>query len=478
MSAIKELEAAGEVITPAVRAVILSLEAIAARVPLLEARIAELEARLAQHSGNSSRPPSTDPPGAPRAKPKARGGKRGAQRGHKGHHRSRVPPERVDAFVPRYPDSCGHCGTVLAGAPQSGPAVAHQVAELPPVQAHVTEYQLHALCCPTCGRTTRATPPAEVAGRHFGARLSAFVALLAGRFHLSRRQTRALLEEVLEVPPSLGSVQALLEESSRALQPAWVEVRCAVRAAACANLDETGWRCRARRGWLWVAVCAQATLFHAGGRRGRRAIRRLLGREYRGVLGSDRWSAYKHHPPPRRQLCWAHLARDFTALEESPTRAVAALGRWGVGECVRLFRLARQQRAGEITRAELVRAVGPLKARMRRLLGRMAASEAKAARRLGRDLLRLWPALWNWVEAECVEPTNNSAERALRKGVLWRKGSFGSASFRGLRMTERLLTASETCRQQKRSLLAYLTDAVTALRSGLPAPKIILSSTD
>lgn len=77
-----------------------------------------------------------------------------------------------------------------------------------------------------------------------------------------------------------------------------------------------------------------------------------------------------------------------------------------------------------------------------------------------------------------MEPTNNAAERALRKGVLWRKGSFGNASFRGLRMTERLLTASETCRQQKRSLLAYLTDAVTALRSGLPAPRIILSSTN
>ncbi|MDP9347973.1 MAG: transposase [Gemmatimonadota bacterium] len=104
----------------------------------------------------------------------------------------------------------------------------------------------------------------------------------------------------------------------------------------------------------------------------------------------------------------------------------------------------------------------------------MTASGVKAAQRLGRDLLRLWPALWNWVEVEGVEPTNNAAERGLRKAVLWRKGSFGSASFRGLRMSERLLTASETCRQQKRPLLGYLSEAITALRSGLPAPKILL----
>ncbi len=463
MSVIAQLEASGEVLSPAVRAVILSLEA----------RITELEVRLAQHSGNSSRPPSSDPPSAPRAKARPRGGKRGGQPGHKGHHRSQVDPERVDTVVPGYPDACRHCGSSLEGAQETGSLVRHQVAELPSVKAQVTEYQLHALCCPSCGRTTRAAPPAGMGDRHFGPRLSAFIALLAGRFHLSRRGTRALLEEVLEVPPSLGSVQSLLEESSHALQPAWAEVRSAVRAAPWVNVDETGWRFRARRAWIWAAVSASATLFHAGGRRSRRALRRLLGPAYSGVLGSDRWSAYKHHPPALRQLCWAHLARDFTALEEGAP-AAAALGRWGVAECVRLFRLAKQLRSGSLTRAELARAVGPLKGRMRRLLGHMAASSVKAAQRLGRDLLRHWPALWNWVGVEGVEPTNNAAERGLRKAVLWRKGSFGSASFRGLRMSERLLTASETCRQQKRSLLAYLTDAITALRSGLPAPKILL----
>jgi transposase len=64
MSVVEQFEAAGEVLSPAVRAALLALEQIAAQVPRLEARIRELEARLAQDSTNSSRPPSSDPPGA------------------------------------------------------------------------------------------------------------------------------------------------------------------------------------------------------------------------------------------------------------------------------------------------------------------------------------------------------------------------------------------------------------------------------
>jgi transposase len=95
------------------------------------------------------------------------------------------------------------------------------------------------------------------------------------------------------------------------------------------------------------------------------------------------------------------------------------------------------------------------------------------ARALCRDLLKLWPALWTWVHREDVEPTNNVAERALRKPVLWRKGSFGSNSGRGLRFVERILTVGETCRQQKRGMLDYLTCAIEAHRAGSPAPLLL-----
>jgi len=475
MSIVAQLEGAGEVLSPAVRAAILALEAqvaaLQAEVAGLRAEVIELRARLGQHSGNSSRPPSSDPPGAPpRPKPQPRGGRRGGQKGHRGHHRSRVTPERVDHEVEHRPAACRRCGQELAAAVVVGEPARHQVAELPPVRAEITEHRLQRLCCPRCGTHTRATLPEGVDASHFGPRLSAFAALLSGRFRLSRRETCALLSELLDVPPSLGSVQAQVEETSRALLPAYQEVRRAVRESSAAAVDETGWRLRRERRWVWTAVTRRATLFRLG-RRGSPDAKRLLGSGYSGIVGSDRWGAYRQYPPEQRQLCWAHLKRDFQALSEREGEG-ARLGRWGVAECGRLFALWARLRAGEIPRAQMARLLVPVRWRLKRLLKQGARLSGKAGA-LCRDLQRLWPALWTWVHRVDVEPTNNAAERALRKPVLWRKGSFGSGSGRGLRFVERILTVGETCRQQKIGMLDYLTRALEAYRAGLPAPLLL-----
>lgn len=272
------------------------------------------------------------------------------------------------------------------------------------------------------------------------------------------------------MPPSLGSIQAQVEETSRALLPAYQEVRHAVRESTAAAVDETGWRLRRQRRWVWTAVTRGATLFRLG-RRGSPDARRLLGRGYRGIIGSDRWGAYRQYPPEQRQLCWAHLRRDFQAISEREGE-VARLGRWGVAECGRLFALWARLRAGEITRAQMARLLVPVRWRWKRLLKQGARLKGKAGA-LCRDLERLWPALWTWVHRIDVEPTNNAAERALRKPVLWRKGSFGSGSGRGLRFVERILTVGETCRQQKIPMLDYLTRALEAHRAGSPAPLLL-----
>lgn len=221
---------------------------------------------------------------------------------------------------------------------------------------------------------------------------------------------------------------------------------------------------------VWTAVTAGATLFRLG-RRGSPDARRLLGSGYSGSVGSDRWGAYRQYPPERRQLCWAHLRRDFQGLSEREGET-ARLGRWRVAECSRLFCLWGRFRGGEITRNQLARLLVPVRWRMARLLKRGAALSGKA-RALCRELERLWPALWTWVHYEGVEPTNNVAERALRKPVLWRKGSFGFGSGRGLRFVERILTVGETCRQHKLGMLDYLTRAIEAHRTGSPAPLLL-----
>ena len=254
MSIIEQLEAAGEVLSPGVRAATQGLEAT---VAVLQERVRELEARLAQNSTNSSKPPSSDPPGVGRPAKKPKGKKRGGQPGHRGHHRMLLPPERVEKVehVPEGCGHCGHCGHSLAGAEEGRPAYVHQVVELPPIRAEVKEHRMVCLRCPKCSGLTRAPLPADVGGKHFGPRLTALAGLLAGHYRMSRRSTVDLLGRLLDVPaPSLGSTEACTQETSAALETAYQEARSEVRSSWWAGVDETPWKLCGKKMWLWVGV--------------------------------------------------------------------------------------------------------------------------------------------------------------------------------------------------------------------------------
>jgi transposase len=278
----------------------------------LQTRVQELEARLGQNSTNSSRPPSADPPAAPaRPRPPPTGRPRGAQPGHPGHQRTLVPVEQVDQVVEHWPATCAHCGAALA--PAAGPAadapLRHQVTELPPVRATVTEHRLHALRCGRCGERTRAALPREVPAGAFGPRLQATVAVLTGAYHLSRRAVAALCADVLGAPLSVGSVDGLCQATASALAEPVAQMLAAVRQASAAHADETSWREAGQRRWLWAVVAPLLTVFVVARSRGSQVIKGVLGASFAGYLISDRWSAYSWVPLERRQVCWAHTIR-------------------------------------------------------------------------------------------------------------------------------------------------------------------------
>ena len=340
--------------------------------------------------------------------------------------------------------------------------------ELLPLAVRVTEYQMAARRCPACGKRTRAALPPGVPRRPFGVRLTAVVALLSGRYRMSRREVCQLLHDLWAVRVSLGAVVRQEQAQSAALAPIVEATRAAVQHADVINMDETGWRQEQRRAWLWTAVTAELTVFQIDGHRSRAVVEALLGPEFMGVVGSDRWSAYSRLPAEQRALCWAHLKRAFQGLVDRGGEA-QPIGRWGLAEIERLFALWHRFRAGEFGREALWRRLIPLQARMGRLLGRGHVSPDRKAAALCRELRKWWPALWTFARVDGVEPTNNVAERALRPGVLWRKGCFGSDSEAGSRFAERLLTVAASCRQQGRPLLAFLVAAgEAALRGGQP----------
>ena len=454
----------------------------AAVVAELRQEVAELRARLGQDSSNSSRPPSSDPPGTraqrragspPAGGPGAR--RRGGQPGHPGHHRALLPDERVDRMVVVMPPACRGCGTALR--PERGvadpPDELVRVAELPPVRAEVTEYRLAARRCGSCGTITRAARPPEAGAGSFGPRLQAVAALLVGRYRLSRREAVACLAEVGEVELSVGALAHLERATSAALAPTVAEVAAAVRQAAVANLDETGWWQGAKRAWLWTVVTETLTLSRLDPSRGKAVVQDLLGADWTGIVGSDRYSAYRYLPLEQRQLCWAHLIREFRRIA-AYNRHQRPLGERLLTITGQVFDAWGRFEAGAIDRPALRQELAPCQAELRQALeDGLDPPHAVVAGALCGNLLDCWPALWTFTRVDGVEPTNNAAERALRPAVLWRKGSFGTQCDHGSRFVERLLTVAATCKQQGRGLLDRLVEAITAARLGLPPPSLV-----
>jgi transposase len=438
----------------------------------LERRVAELEARLKINSSNSSLPPSANPPSASKlsAKPPT-GRKPGGQPGHSGHNRPRLEPNEIVLHVPA---QCEHCHTPLPQAPSPNDPLPnwHQVAELPEVLVHVTEHQTHGRTCLACGHVTWGKIPAEVLAHGFGPKLTATVAFLSGRCHSSKRIIEEMLQTLLGVPMSLGSVSKAEQETAAALEQPYAQAQEAVRQAAVKNADETGWALGGKLCWMWMAVAESAALFKICLSRGRVALKQLLGGQIHGTVGSDRWGPYGMIDLEARQVCWAHLKRDFQKWVDwgLETRKI---GQDGLEAVKRVFEAWGHFREKALDRPGLQAALEPVIQDLQTALETGLSCPNKKTVRFCRNVLAVYPALWTFARVEGLEPTNNRAERTLRLAVIWRKISFGNHSAEGCRFVERILTTVQTLQLQHRPVLAYLRDAVVAHRTRQPAPTLV-----
>jgi transposase len=455
-----------ERIPPEAQAYIRALEA---RVAALEAMIEQLREQLQQNSRTSSRPPSSDPPQALAKRPRrAPSGRRpGGQPGHEGHARALVPVEQVAVIIPVKPERCWRCQQSLRGEDRQPQR--HQVTEIPPMPPVVTEYQLHQLVCLACGAATRAQMPAAVPTGGFGPRLQAITALCTGAYHLSKRTTQTMLEDLFGVSLGLGTIATLEQATVRAVAEPVAAARAYVSQQPAAYLDETGWREGRRRAWLWTAVTAGVTVFVVRLSRSAAVAHELLGERFWGYLVTDRWSAYTWYPTWRRQVCWAHLQRDIEAMIARGGRS-REIGDALQGQVCQMFHWWHRVRDGTLAHTSFACSMRPIRREVERLLEAGQTCGVPKTAGTCRELLKLRQALWTFVRHEGVEPTNNAAERAIRPGVLWRQGSFGTQSPDGSRFVETIMTVGATLTPQPRNILDYLTAACEAALRGEGAP--------
>jgi transposase len=444
--------------------------AILALVQSFEQRITGLEARLNRNSTNSSKPPSTEPLHVKRRPPKPTSKRRrGGQPGHQRHTRELVPPEQLTGVIDCTPAICPGCGHELSG--QDADPVRHQVAELPELRPEVIEYRLHRWTCPGCGGAGRGTLPEGVPRGAFGPRLQAWAGLLSGAYRLSKRQVQRLFADLLGLSISTGMIAKLQGQTAAVLAGPMAEVLDFVRQADAVHVDETGWREEGKKAWLWVGVTAAATAFRIHGSRGHDGLEALLGGDpgQDQVIISDRFPTYTR--APNRQVCWAHLRRDFQAMIDRGSGG-ESVGQRLLDQSRRIFTWCERLGAGSIARPTLRSYVAGLRGVVGHLLREGMACGCGWTAKVCRKILEVEEHLWTFASVAGVAPENNAAERALRHGVIWRKQSLGTASATGSRFVERMLSVVETCRQRGRDAATYLTECFRAKLHGqaIPSP--------
>ena len=175
-----------------------------------------------------------------------------------------------------------------------------------------------------------------------------------------------------------------------------------------------------------------------------------------------------------RQICWAHLKRDFKAISETDGR----LGKIGLElhqRAKKILQMRQRVRDGTLQWKTFQRRMPELQKRVETLLNAGARFDGKLGGKC-REILKHKKYLWTFVKDQNVEPTNNIAERIIRQGVLWRKTSFGTQSERGARYVERILTVCATCRLQNQSIIEYLRQACHNHLNGILVPNLVVNS--
>jgi transposase len=450
---------------------------------ILTARISDLKEKLNTNSTNSSKAPSSDLFKSRKPKKKYHGAgnsnklKQGAQKGHQGKGRKLLPPEKVDNTVICLPKPSCECGGLIK--PNIKKVKRHQQFELPKIKPIVTEYQQVYGLCNTCGVTHCGDLPKRVSPFLLAPRATATISVFTGNYRLSKRSTQQVFNDIFNLPVSLGTISNAEKIVSAALEMPVEEAKFYIQEyKGSVHADETSHKQQGDKMWVWLAATLLVAVFIVRRSRSMESAKDLLGEKFSGFLITDRYASYNWVKSICRQFCWAHLIRDMQKISERSGRS-GQIGDEILDYIKRMFRLWHRHKQEEISRKTFQSAMKPIRQNIERLLIEGTACGHEKTENACTFLLKDKNSLWTFVEIKGIEPTNNFAEQLIRPYVLWRKNSFGTQSERGNLFVERMMTATTTCKLQKRNRYDYITVAVAAhlknenIPSLLPTEEII-----
>ncbi len=293
---------------------------------------------------------------------------------------------------------------------------------------------------------------------------------MTGRLGMSKRNAQEVFSTFFGLELSVGSVSAIERRVAASLEEPYTEAWSSARGSPVIHADETPWYEDRRLAWLWVMTTGDLTVYRIQDRRNKEAAMAFIGEDFAGTACTDRYGAYVWIA--KRGFCWAHLRRNFEAMSLAPG------GEW-YGQRLRaaasqIMITWYQNARGEIDDAQKDAKLATARRQVEDAL-RWAAAQPHFERvqRQAAAMLEQSDHLWAFLEVPGLPPDNNIAERAMRRGVLWRKRSYGTDSPAGSRFAERILTAVESLRAQDRDVLEFLAEAYDATLNKRPAPSLL-----
>jgi transposase len=383
---------------------------------------------------------------------------RGRPVGHAGSGRSR--PTRIDhtQAIPAG-DTCPECGTPFTGTGTTRERVVEDIDLVRPTV--VTKYLIERRWCPQC-RSYHEDAVTDALPRHrLGLHVLLFVVYQKVALGLSYGKIQHELRSYFGLIVSAGELPGMVAEIAALFGPAYARLLDLMRQQAAIHIDETSWRVDGVPHWLWVFVNDVVALYVVSRSRGSKVPQALLGPDFDGVVISDFFSAYSPLDVEKAK-CWAHLLRDSHDY---------AKGQDAASERMRFHRtlhalflemgLALEQVQADPAGRERVYDA------MRTKLWRFATEHWRSwqCQQLAERIKKYLDDLVVWLIDPAVDPTNNTAERALRGAVLTRKTSFGSRSKRGAQAFARTLSIIMTWERQGKDFFTtahqVLTDTCT-----------------
>lgn len=283
----------------------------------LSQRVKQLEDQLAKHSGNSSKPPSSDGLAKPKTRSlrKSEGRKPGGQKGHQGHTlEMKAEPDHVEVHGLAH---CPHCDTDLCEVA----AIDHnrrQVFDIPPVQIEVTEHQAEIKECPGCQRRVQAAFPADVTKQvQYGPRFKAQTSYLNTYQLIPVARTCELLGDFYGHAPSWDFVKQANQAVEKGSAPALAEIERQLLLAKVGHFDESGLRVAGKLHWLHSASTTLLTLYSAHQKRGQEAMNAMgILPYFSGWAVHDHWASYLAFEACNHAFCNAHHLRELQFITD------------------------------------------------------------------------------------------------------------------------------------------------------------------